>query len=54
MNRQTFDRIYPKELTPKQNEVLELFLQGETDEDIAYKIDATHRTTTCKHLRNIS
>ncbi|PSB02346.1 AAA-like domain-containing protein [Merismopedia glauca] len=54
MHLEEFNRIYQNELTPKQKKVLDLFLKGETDEQIAAQIDATHRSTTSHHLRNIS
>lgn len=54
MNQETFDKIYQSELTPKQKKVLPLFLGGQTDEQIATKIGATHRSTASHQLRNIS
>lgn len=54
MNQETFDRIYESELTPKQKKVLPLFLGGQTDEQIATEIGATHRSTASHQLRNIS
>jgi len=54
MNKETFDRIYQSELTPKQKKVLPLFLGGQTDEQIATEIGATHRSTASHQLRNIS
>jgi hypothetical protein len=54
MNLEEFHRIYQNELTPKQKKVLDLFLKGETDEQITVQIGATHRSTTSHHLRKIS
>ena len=54
MNQETFDKIYQSELTPKQKKVLPLFLCGQTDEQIATEIGATHRSTASHQLRNIS
>ncbi len=54
MNQETFDKIYQSELTPKQKKVLPLFLGGQTDEQIATEIGATHRSTASHQLRNIS
>ncbi|SRR5579883_676635 len=54
MNQETFDKIFQSELTPKQKKVLPLFLSGQTDENIATEIGATHRSTTSHQLRNIS
>ncbi len=54
MNQETFDKIYQSELTPKQKKVLPLFLGGQTDENIATEIGATHRSTASHQLRNIS
>lgn len=54
MNREQFNDVYQNELTPRQKKVLTLFLEGQSDEQIAWKIGATHRSTTSHHLRNIS
>ena len=54
MNREHFNHIYQNELTPKQKKVLLLFLVGQSDEEIAWEIGATHRSTTSHQLRNIS
>jgi DNA-binding CsgD family transcriptional regulator len=53
MNRETFDRIYHDNLTPKQKKVLSLFLAGTSDKDIALKIGANERSTATHHIRNI-
>lgn len=54
MNREQFNDIYHNEFTPKQKKVLYLFLEGNTDEEIAWKIGVTNRSTISKHLTNIS
>jgi transcriptional regulator len=54
MNQSEFERIYQYELTPKQKKVLPLFLAGQTDEQIARELGATHRSTASHQLRNIS
>ncbi|MBW4595610.1 MAG: AAA-like domain-containing protein [Brasilonema angustatum HA4187-MV1] len=54
MNQQAFEHIYQYELTPKQKKVLPLFLSGQTDEQIARELGATHRSTASHQLRNIS
>lgn len=41
MERKEFDAIYPTGLTPKQHEVLKLFLQGKSDEDMAKSLYVT-------------
>jgi DNA-binding CsgD family transcriptional regulator/DNA-binding MarR family transcriptional regulator len=53
MNRETFDKIYHDELTPRQKKVLSLFLEGVTDKDIAFQIGASDRSTATHHIRNI-
>ncbi len=54
MNREQFNNIYQNNLTPKQKKVLTLFLAGHSDEQIAWEIGATVRSTTSHQLRNIS
>lgn len=54
MNREELNNVYQNELTPKQKKVLTLFLSGQTDEQIAFSLGATHRSTTSHQLRNIS
>ena len=54
MNRKELNNVYQNELTPKQKKVLTLFLSGQTDEQIAWDLGATHRSTTSHQLRNIS
>ncbi|MGB3208801.1 MAG: AAA-like domain-containing protein [Crinalium sp.] len=53
MNQETFCKIYQEALTPRQKQVLSLFLAGNKDEDILKKIEATHITTVIHHIRNI-
>lgn len=54
MNQGEFETIYANELTPKQRQVLQGFLQGLSDNDLAGEIGATHRSTATRHLNNIS
>lgn len=54
MNQEQFDNIYQNELTPKQRKVLRLFLAGQSDQQIAWELNVTHRSNTSHHLRNIS
>ncbi|MBN4005696.1 AAA-like domain-containing protein [Nostoc sp. LPT] len=54
INQEKFEKIYQNELTPKQKKVLPLFLAGQTDEQIARELGATHRSTASHQLRNIS
>jgi hypothetical protein len=54
INKGKFEKIYQDELTPKQKRVLPLFLAGQTDEQIARELGATHRSTASHQLRNIS
>ncbi|MDM9580126.1 AAA-like domain-containing protein [Nostoc sp. GT001] len=54
INQENFEKIYQDELTPKQKKVLPLFLAGQTDEQIAKELGATHRSTASHQLRNIS
>ena len=54
MNQEAFEHIHQYELTPKQKKVLPLFLGGQTDEQIARELGATHRSTASHQLRNIS
>ncbi len=51
MNRETFESKYPGELTPRQYEVLPLFLEGLSDQVIAEKLFRT-RTNITHHVRN--
>ena len=44
INQENFEKIYQDELTPKQKKVLPLFLAGQTDEQIAKELGATHRS----------
>jgi hypothetical protein len=54
INQKKFEKIYQEELTPKQKKVLPSFLAGQTDEQIARELGATHRSTASHQLRNIS
>ena len=53
MNREKFNKIYPAELTSRQNEVLKLVLQGKTNKEIADKIHVTE-SNPAKHLKTIA
>ncbi|MBN3910670.1 MAG: AAA-like domain-containing protein [Nostoc sp. NMS1] len=53
MNKKDFDRIYTKVLTPTQKQVIELFLEGLTDQEIVNSIGANNRTLAIKHIKNI-
>ncbi len=53
MDRETINRIYENELTPKQKKVLPLFLAGYSDDDIIRELQASDRTLITQHLRNI-
>ncbi|MEP6524164.1 AAA-like domain-containing protein [Microcoleus vaginatus DQ-U2] len=52
MERKEFDTIYPTGLTPKQHEVLKLFLQGKSDEDIGKSLYITESSVR-HHISNI-
>jgi hypothetical protein len=39
MNQQEFNKIYPKNITPGQHEVLDCWLKGLSDQEIATKLD---------------
>ncbi|MEG4092366.1 AAA-like domain-containing protein [Microcoleus sp. Pol12B4] len=52
MNQKEFDAIYPTGLTPKQHEVLKLFLQGNSDEDIGKSLYITESSVR-HHISNI-
>jgi len=54
MNRETLNRIYDDELTPRQKKVLSLYLNGESDDTIRQALEANDRTIVTQHLRNIS
>ena len=53
MNQEIFCKIYQQSLTPRQKQVLSLFLAGSKDEEILKEIGATHITTVIHHIRNI-
>ena len=53
MNQETFCKIYQEALTPKQKQVLSLFLAGNKDEEILKKNGATHITGVIHHIKNI-
>jgi hypothetical protein len=53
MIKQEVERIYNEELTPKQKQVLKLFLEGHKNADIVQKIGGNDRALATQHLRNI-
>ena len=53
MTRQDVERIYNDELTPKQKQVLRLFLEGNQDADIVEQIGGKDRTLATQHIRNV-
>src|SRR4028119_291913 len=44
MNQKEFDAIYPKKLKPLQHEVLDMWLQGESNKAIAKSLYVTEST----------
>lgn len=54
MNLDTFTQIYQNKLTPKQKQVLSLFLSGKTKDEMMMELNVTHPTAVTHHLRNIS
>lgn len=54
MNQEQFNNINQNQLTPRQKQVLTLFLAGQSYQEIAREIGANHRTATAHHIRNIS
>src|SRR4028119_1020218 len=53
MNQKEFDAIYPKKLNPLQHEVLDMWLQGESDEAIAKSIKLNDPSGVRYHLSKI-
>ncbi len=53
MNREEFEKIYPAELSPIQNEVLKLVLQGKTNKEIADELNFSE-SNPAKHLKKIA
>jgi DNA-binding CsgD family transcriptional regulator len=53
MNQKEFDAIYPTRLTPKQHQVLKLFLEGESEEAIAKSIKISDSSGVRYHISNI-
>mgnify|MGYP002655165389 CR=1 FL=1 len=47
MIKQEVERIYNEELTPKQKQVLKLFLEGHKNADIVQKIGGNDRALAC-------
>jgi DNA-binding CsgD family transcriptional regulator len=54
MNKEEFARIYPSQLTPRQNQVLIPFLQGKNNQEIAQIINVNDPATISKHIRAIA
>lgn len=52
MNQKEFDAIYPKKLRPLQHEVLDMWLQGKSEEDIAKSLYVTNSDVR-RHISNI-
>ncbi|MCU0544099.1 MAG: AAA-like domain-containing protein [Oscillatoriaceae cyanobacterium Prado104] len=53
MNQKEFDAIYPTRLTPKQHEVLKLFLQGESEDAIAKSCGVNNSSSVRHHISKI-
>ena len=53
MNQKEFEAIYPKKLNPLQHEVLDMWLQGESDEAIAKSIKLNDPSGVRYHLSKI-
>ena len=54
MNREQFEKIYPAELSSRQNQVLKLFLQGKNNKAIAQEIGVSDSATTSQHIKKIA
>jgi len=53
MNQKEFDAIYPTRLTPKQHEVLKLFLQGKSEQAIAKSFGVSNSSSVRHHISKI-
>lgn len=53
MTQQEFDDIYPTKLTPKQHQVIKLFLQGDSEEAIAKSLGVNNESSVRHHITNI-
>jgi serine/threonine-protein kinase len=53
MNQKEFYAIYPTGLTPKQHEVLKLFLQGKSEQAIAKSFGVSNSSSVRHHISNI-
>ena len=53
MTQQEFDDIYPTKLTPKQHQVIKLFLQGDSEEAIAKCLGVNNKSSVRHHITNI-
>lgn len=54
ITRAEFEKIYPAELTPRQNKVLHLLLQGYRNKEIVEQIGLQDSANATHHIRNIS
>ena len=54
ISRQQFERIYPAELSSRQNQVLQLLLQGNSNRKIANSIGVSDEATPSKHIKKIA
>ena len=54
MNRHQFEKIYPAELSARQNQVLKLFLQGKSNKEIAKAIEVNDPATPSQHIKKIA
>jgi hypothetical protein len=53
ITKEKFNQIYPKKINPIQHQVLELFLQGESDEVIKKAIEVNNTSGVRHHITNI-
>ena len=53
MNQKEFDAIYPKKLKPLQHEVLDMWLQGKSEEAIAKSLKLNDSSGARYHISNI-
>ncbi len=51
--QQEFDAIYPTKLTPKQHQVIKLFLQGHSEEAILKSLGVNNTSSIRHHITNI-
>lgn len=53
VTKKEFERIYPKQLTPRQHQVLNLFLQGKSEPEIMDALRVNNRSSVRHHIANI-